>query len=60
MESKENTGQESPEDTMTYVSGPSKYWTGDPRDLLVASEAFDLNSFIRDATPGWGASKRRR
>ena len=59
MESKENTGQESPEDTMTYVSGPSKYWTGDPRDLLVASEAFDLNSFIRDATPGWGASKKK-
>ncbi|MDK6400056.1 PPK2 family polyphosphate kinase [Schaalia turicensis] len=59
MGSKENTGQESPEDSMSYVFGPSKYWTGDPRDLLIASDAFDLNSFIRDATPGWGASKKK-
>lgn len=59
MGSKENTGQESPEDSMSYLFGPSKYWTGDPRDLLVASDAFDLFSFIRDATPGWGASKKK-
>ncbi|MEP9362107.1 PPK2 family polyphosphate kinase [Nocardioides sp. CN2-186] len=33
-------------------------WSEDPRDLLEAGKDFDLDTFERDATPGWRAGKK--